>query len=191
MGMLYRRKKKDPATGVLVEHGPWWVKYYRDGRPFCESTRTEDKTEARRKLKEREGEVASGLHQGPQVERTRFEDLVAGIRQDYTLNERKSERRLEEYITHLTTHFKQLRASVIMTDRIKRYIAQRKEEGAANGTINRELACLKRMFRLAFQHTPQKVARIPHIPMLEEHNVRSGFFEHEDFLALRGALPDY
>ena len=27
--------------------------------------------------------------------------------------------------------------------------------------------------------------------MLEERNVRSGFFEHEDFLALRGVLPDY
>jgi len=31
----------------------------------------------------------------------------------------------------------------------------------------------------------------PHIPMLEERNIRSGFFEHEDFLALRGALVDY
>ena len=27
--------------------------------------------------------------------------------------------------------------------------------------------------------------------MLEERNIRSGFFEHEDFLALRGVLPDY
>ena len=35
------------------------------------------------------------------------------------------------------------------------------------------------------------VVRIPHIPQLKEHNIRSGFFEHEDFLALRGALPDY
>jgi len=47
------------------------------------------------------------------------------------------------------------------------------------------------MFRLAYQHTPPKVARIPHFPMLKESNIRSGFFEHEDFLALRGALPDY
>ncbi len=39
--------------------------------------------------------------------------------------------------------------------------------------------------------TQPKVARIPHIPMLEENNVRSGFFEYEDCLALRGALPDY
>jgi len=47
------------------------------------------------------------------------------------------------------------------------------------------------MFRLGYAHTPQLVARVPHIPMLKEHNIRSGFFEHEDFLALRGALPGY
>jgi len=191
MGMLYRRKKRNPVTGTISEQGPWWVKYYRDGRPFYESTGTEDKTEARRKLKEREGQVASGLHHGPQTERTRFENLVAGIRQDYALNERKSVRRLNDFITHLSAHFKQLRASAITTDRVKDYVATRREEGAANGTINRELACLKRMFKLALQSTPPKVARIPHIPMLEEHNVRSGFFSHEEYLAVRGVLPDY
>src|SRR6267142_2700729 len=34
-------------------------------------------------------------------------------------------------------------------------------------------------------------ARVPHIPMLEERNIRSGFFEHEDFLALPGVSPVY
>ncbi len=38
MGMLYRRKKPDRETGEMVEQGPWWMKYYRDGRPFYEST---------------------------------------------------------------------------------------------------------------------------------------------------------
>jgi len=191
MGMLYRRKVRDPASGKLVEKGPWWMKYYRDGRPFYESTETTDKTDARRKLKQREGQVASGLYHGPQVARTRFEDLVAGIRQDYALNQRKSHRRLNDFINHLTASFKQMRASAITTDKINSYVAKRRSEGAANGTINRELACLKRMFKLALQHTPQKVARIPHILMLEEHNVRSGFFSHEEYLAVRGALPDY
>ena len=50
---------------------------------------------------------------------------------------------------------------------------------------------LKANVSLGLQQTPQLVARVPHIPMLKEHNIRSGFFEHEDFLALRGALPDY
>jgi len=191
MGMLYRRKKRDPVTGLLVEQGPWWAKYYEDGRPIFRSTRTEDKTAARKKLNKWEGQVAQGLHEGPKFERTRFEDLVAGIRQDYAINEHKTARRLNDYVAHLTTAFHQMRASAITTDKIKDYITKRREEGAANGTINRELGCLKRMFRLAHQHTPPKVARIPYIPMLEEHNIRSGFFEHEDFLALRGALPDY
>jgi len=84
-----------------------------------------------------------------------------------------------------------MRAAAITTDKIKAYISKRRKQGAASGTINCELGCLKRMFKLVHQHTPSKVARIPYIPMLEELNIRSGFFEHEDFLALRGALPDY
>jgi hypothetical protein len=71
MGMLYRRTKLNPMTHELVEVGPWWMKYYDHGRPIRESTRTTDRTEAKRKLKEREGLVAQGLHQGPQVERTK------------------------------------------------------------------------------------------------------------------------
>ncbi len=142
-------------------------------------------------LKQREGQVAQGLHQGPQVERTRFDDLVEGIRQDYAMNARKSARRLEDYITHLTRVFSRIRASAITTDKIQGYITTRQAAGAANGTFNRELGALKRMFRLALQQTPPKVARAPHIPMLEERNIRSGFFEHEEFLSLRGALPDY
>ena len=168
MGMLYRRKKRDPVTRDLVVLGPWWMKYYRQGRSFYEGTETTDKTETRRKLKEREGQVAQGLHQGLQIERTKFEDLVEGIRQDYAINERKSSRRLNDYITHLTASFSHMRASAITTDKIKAYITKRRESEAANGTINRELGALKRMFRLALQHTPPKVARAPHIPMLEE-----------------------
>jgi integrase len=31
---------------------------------------------------------------------------------------------------------------------------------------------------------------VPYIPMLAENNVRQGFFEHEDYLALRDKLPE-
>jgi len=191
VGTLYRRKLKDPVTGLRIESGPWWMKFYRNGRPTYESTRTADKGEARRRLKEREGQIASGAYFGAQIERTRFADLEALVQQDYRLNERKTTPRLMQYITHLEPYFRGFRASEITTFHIKQYVTRRQDAGAANGTINRELASLKRMFKLAFQHTPPLVLRIPHIPMLRETNIRSGFFEHEDFLALRGALPDY
>ena len=34
-------------------------------------------------------------------------------------------------------------------------------------------------------------AFVPYIPMLRENNVRKGFFEHEDFVAVRDALTQY
>ena len=48
MGMLYKRKR---STN-------WWVKYYINGRPVRETTRTEKESEAKRFLREREGRVA-------------------------------------------------------------------------------------------------------------------------------------
>ena len=100
------------------------------------------------------------------MERTTFEDLAEGILQDHTMNERKSSRRLNDYLIHLTASFSHMRASALTTDKIKTYITIRRETGAANGTINRELGVLKGMFRLALQDTPPKVARAPHIAML-------------------------
>jgi hypothetical protein len=47
------------------------------------------------------------------------------------------------------------------------------------------------MFRLAYNQAPPKVAGVPYVPMLEEDNVRSGFFTREEYLSVRGALPDY
>jgi len=45
------------------------------------------------------------------------------------------------------------------------------------------------MFNLGIQ--AEKIFRKPYVPMLQEHNVRQGFFERAEFLAFRDALPDY
>jgi len=45
------------------------------------------------------------------------------------------------------------------------------------------------MFHLAKRS--RKVNEIPYIPMLKESNVRKGFFEYEEFIALKSVLPDY
>ena len=67
------------------------------------------------------------------------------------------------------------------------------DDGLSNATINRELSALKKMFNLGADATPPKVnkAMVPRIRMLEESNTRKGFFEVEEFLRLRDALPDY
>lgn len=78
-----------------------------------------------------------------------------------------------------------------MPHHIRSYISRRQSEGMANGTINRELAALKRMFRLAGQQIPPLVISTPHIPYLKENNVRLGFFTEDEYKLLRAALPDH
>ncbi|MDA2910262.1 site-specific integrase [Nitrospiraceae bacterium AH_259_D15_M11_P09] len=191
MGSVYRRTVVDEESGKRVEIGPFWIKYYRNGRPFRESTATLDRGEARRKLKQREGEIAEGRFRGLRVERTRFEHLAEDLKTYYRMNKTNALQRAEEAISHLATVFHGDRATELTSDRIHAYIARRQQESASNGTINRETGMLKRMFALAMKQTPPKVLHAPYIPHLHESNIRSGFFEHEDFLALRGALPDY
>src|SRR5207244_8464306 len=53
--------------------------------------------------------------------------------------------------------------------------------------INRELTVLKRMFSLAIQ--AGKLVHKPHFPMLRENNVRAGFFERDQYLAVQRHLP--
>jgi hypothetical protein len=49
----------------------------------------------------------------------------------------------------------------------------RTERKVSNGEINRELTTLKRIFNLARQNG--KLTYVPHIPMLKERDVRTGF----------------
>jgi hypothetical protein len=55
-----------------------------------------------------------------------------------------------------------------------------------NGTINREVAVLKKALRLAYEHG--KLMRLPVIHMLKEAAPRQGFFERDQFEAVRRKL---
>lgn len=91
----------------------------------------------------------------------------------------------------LKDYFEGMKVVDITTPLINKYVEKRQMEKAKNATINRELSALKRMLNLGAQQTPPKVDRVPYISMLKENNVRKGFFEHEEFLALRGKLPEH
>jgi integrase len=169
----------------------WWIQYYGHGQLYRESTKSSLKSVATSRLRMREGEVGQGRLPALKAERTTFDELAALYLQDYTINGRKTLQRAQELAARLREGFCRFRACHITSEHIRDYIVRRQSEGLANGTINRELAALKRMFRLASQQTPPLVSTTPHIPHLQENNVRQGFFTEEEYKLLRAVLPDY
>jgi len=167
----------------------FWITYSHKGRRVRESSHSANETDARRLLRKRLGEIAEGKTPTFYYDKVTFKELAADLREDYKVNQRKSARRLENSLAHLEQEFGDSRAVDITTARITRYIAKRLEAGAAHATINRELAALRRALNLG--RVSDKVARVPHMPMLTERNTRQGFFEEEQFRALIGELPEY
>src|SRR5262245_25145849 len=82
--------------------------------------------------------------------------------------------------------FGRMLAANVGTDQLAAYIAKRKEEKAANGTINRELALLRRAFTLGYKARPRKVNALLDLSehMLEENNIRTGFVDETQYRAL-------
>jgi len=180
----FKRKRAD-GSEYVYENPIWHVAYYHRGEELRESSHSEEEKEAIKLLKRR----AQDLGRGVVGTRLTFEQLTEHLKNDYRINDKRSLDSVELSIRHLWDVFAGDRAVHITTDRIRAYIALRQSEGAANGSINRELSALKRAFSLAQQ--AGKIFHRPYIPMLEENNARQGFLEHADFLNLRDELPDY
>jgi integrase len=204
--------------GELKRRGQiWWIRYYKNGRRHEESSGSTKEGEAKSLLRLREGDIERGVAITPKVGRIRFDEAVADVLNDYRTNRKRSlddvERRIEK---HLKPFFGNRRMASVTTADIREYIASRQKEttvarkaysftardgtarhvpeqrrtiaGVSNGEINRELTALKRMFNLAIQ--AGKLLQKPHIPLLKEDNVRVGFFERDQFLAVLARLPD-
>jgi integrase len=188
-GRIFRPTYRDKVTGKKMRVNTWYIRYHdAAGNEHTESTGKRDRRVAVRLLNERLHAIRHGEPAGPEIEKTTYEDLRAAIENDYAINGRKSAKRLKDSLTHLDAAFKCSRVVTITEDRVSAYTASRLAQKAANATINRELAALKRMLRLG--HRARKVGRIPHVQLLEERNRRKGFFEPAQFQAILEHLPE-
>ena len=115
MGCLYRRG------------GVYWIKYYRKGKPFNESCHTKKKEVAKRLLKQREGEISKGEIPGIYFDKMGFGELAEDLKTDYRINGRKSLWRIGIAVKHLSDYFGSMKATMITTAEIKRYVEKRLE----------------------------------------------------------------
>jgi integrase len=188
-GLVYRPTYVDKGTGERKAASTWWIQYSVRGRRFRESSGSRNRTEAEKLLQVRLEAAAQGKPVGPSAGKATFEHLAQILLDDYRVNARSSLERVDDALGHLRGFFDGVHAVEITSDRIASYISWRQEQGAASATINRELAALRRAFRLA--QKAGMVAFRPEISTLHEENQPKGFFEADQYRAVLENLPEY
>jgi len=189
---LYRRPK---GTGRVYQRNDiWWIRYSMNGERKDESSGSSVKKEAENLLKVRLGAVATGTVAAVQREKSRrVKELLELVRTSYRSRNRRSlkdlESRLDSTIMPVVGH---KRAAEFGPRDIDQYITERREAGAADATINRELAIIRRAFKLAVQQKPPMIASAPHFELIGDiQNAREGFIEYPQYKTLIDALPGY
>jgi integrase len=162
--------------------------YYIHGRPFQESSHTTDKEEAKRKLAEKIGEIASGRDLTP--EKATIADLCELVMVDYRIRRLRDARTVAwRYKAHIEPAIGSVPAARLTSAAIRRYIESRRGEGASDATINRELSIIRRGFSLGREEDPPLVRRAPKVPKIAEDNARQGFLEPDQYERLLTELP--
>ena len=185
-----RAKHQRPrGTGSIYQQqgsANWWLQYYRNGKVYRQSAGTTNRRKAERLLQRKIGEIATGNFLEPAAERTLVKQLAADLLTEYEANARHSLVNVRRnWAKHLAPRFENLKARDVRTDALNQYITERQAEGASNASINRELAALKRAFKLGM--IAGKVAKMPIFPHLTERNIRQGFLEDAAYAKLAKA----
>lgn len=174
----------------------WYGQFYdADGRPRRFSTHTDVKSEAAAVLRRMMSESERGLPFHGDVRKMVYEDLRKALLRNYAERGNKS---LETYadgeetiwgLKAVDTYFKEKPVTKITTDSARDFAEQLTKAGAANGTVNRSLALLRRMLNIA--HEDGKLTSVPKIRLLKAGPSRKGFLPRDQFDALLTRIPTH
>lgn len=167
----------------------YWIRYYRNGQRIEESAKTDRFETARDLLRDREGDISKGVPISARSTKLTFKDAAADVVTDYDVNGKRSKDGVERRLRlHLNPTFAARTLASITTADLRAFSARRLAAGASHAEVNRELAIVKRAFRLAAE-SDKYHGRVPKIPMLQERNVRTGFVDDAMIEAIIAKLP--
>ena len=186
-------KRRRQGTGTLFPNGKkWYMQFHVDGKCHKEPTGCllENRAAAEEILKRRVAEANwQKIHDIAPGNAT-IADLYRLVEMDQRINKHKDDKNAGyRWRANLEARWGKIKASRLGSKEINLYIEERRAENAADSTINRELAVVKRGYRLGLRTEPALVIRVPYFPHLKEDNVRQGFLEPDEYERLLEKLP--
>ncbi len=184
------------GTGRIYQRGAiYFVAYSHGGHEFRESSRSTNIEDAKRLLARRVGVPAPtaapdtpAMPVAPVPSGVTFEELAALYLEEYQVRQFRGPKTAAQRVKNLRAFFHAIPAAAITMALVRQYQGRRVRAGAAAATVNRETAALRRMCRLAT--STGLLTILPLFPeSLPERAPRQGFFEHNEYLAVRQYLP--
>jgi integrase len=186
---LYRRtwRRKD---GKIITSKPWWISVMIDGRQHCESTGTSNKRLAQRILNLRTAEIIEGRFRLPKSRPPRLGQFSQGFLD--SIRHENTKKRYASSVANLRAHFGDARLSSVTPEGIDKFKQARLSDNVRAATVNRDLAVLRRMLRIAEKRRLIAGSPFREVEMLEERKERRQphiltFEEEEKLLAVAPA----
>ncbi len=176
--------------GIYLRGKTWWISYFVGGRQRFESSRSTKKRDARQLLEIRKGAAREGRLRLTKSNAPRFDEYTRSFL--LTVQHPNTQKRYRSSVRNLTACFGNVRLSEITAGTIEDFKEKRLSAGVRTATINRDLAVLHRMMRLAERKLLINESPFRDVDFLEERKQRRRphilTFEEEDRV-LAAAAP--
>ncbi len=157
------------------------------------STHTRDRSQALRALRSELQRIGGRRHRHVGAEELTYEDIRDAWVADAIATGKRSVRRGTIKTGPLDRFFGGWRVSDFSVADLKRYRAEGLAQGKSQSTLNRHMAALRRMFKLAVQNELLTLAEIPaYFPQMKESRkaVNPVYIDKQQYKKLCGALPE-
>jgi integrase len=148
----------------------WWISYTVAGRQVFESSHSLNKRVAKRLLAVRQAEIAEGRFRFVKSNPPRLEEWAAEFLD--SIPHANTKRRYASSIANLLAFFRTARVSQITPDRVEAFKKARLKARVKSATVNRDLAVLRRMLKLAARQRLIAQSPFEEVEFLEERKHR-------------------
>ncbi len=169
----------------------WWLDYVVAGKQHCESSHSTNKRVAQKLLSIRQAEVTEGRLRLVRSNPPRLEEWAAAFLN--SIQHPNTKRTYTSCVESLKAFFATARLSEVTPERIEAFKEARLQEGVGPATINRNLAVLRRMLKLAARRRLIAQSPFNEVEFLEERSRRRQphiltFQEERRLLAVASSL---
>ena len=168
--------------GIYQRGKTWWITYFVGGRQRFESARSTRKRDAQQLLDIRKGAAREGRLRLTKSKAPRFDEYAQRFL--LTVQHPNTQKRYRSSVCSLKACFRNAKLSDITPDVIEDFKEKRLSAGVRTATVNRDLAVLRRMMKLAERRMLINESPFRDLEFLEERKQRRHphilTFEEED-----------